>query len=193
MFKAPVRKRIVQYAACRYCNLDLSEVIKPYKRNYCSKACYENYWLTFSKNYQREQYVKNKSKVLEKNKLWGSKHPDYKSEWNKSHKDHVREYFRNYASTMKRQNPDYFMKYRFKYAYSRFKGISLEVYRQLTQCCSIENCGFSETVDLHHIDKDRNNNSLLNLIGLCPNHHQLIHRQKYNLVSVNNSYFLVKI
>ena len=56
MFKAPVRKRIVQYAACRYCNLDLSEVIKPYKRNYCSKACYENYWLTFSKNYQREHY-----------------------------------------------------------------------------------------------------------------------------------------
>jgi len=183
----------MQYAACRNCNLDLSEVIQPYKRNYCSKVCYENYWLTFSKNYQKEQYLKNKSKVLEKNKLWMSKHPDYKNEWNRRNREHVRIYYRNYILRLKDKKPDYFKKYRLKYAYYRFNGISLELYRQLTKNCQINNCGFSETVDLHHIDKNRNNNSLSNLIGLCPNHHQLIHRHKFNLVSINNSHFLVKL
>ena len=193
MFKTTRISKIMQFTSCRYCNLNLSGMIKPYKRNYCSKDCYENYWLTFSKNYQREQYLQNKAKVLEKNRLWRLKYPNYKKEWNELNKYHVRTYYKNYVSTLKKENPDYFKKYRCKYVYSRFRGITLEVYKQLTQSCRIENCGFFETIDLHHIDKNRNNNSLSNLIGLCPNHHQLIHRHKYNLISINNSYFLVKL
>jgi predicted HNH restriction endonuclease len=30
-------------------------------------------------------------------------------------------------------------------------------------------------VDLHHLDGNHDNNSKKNLIGLCPNHHKMIH------------------
>ncbi len=41
------------------------------------------------------------------------------------------------------------------------------------KCCA---CDFSEVLDVHHIDEDRLNNQLNNLVYLCPNHHALYHR-----------------
>ena len=54
-------------------------------------------------------------------------------------------------------------------------GLSEEIYSELTKECAV--CGFTELVDLHHRDENRDNNNLNNLIGLCPNHHLLIHRK----------------
>jgi hypothetical protein len=42
-------------------------------------------------------------------------------------------------------------------------------------------CGFADAVDVHHIDSNRNNNSIENLVPLCPNHHVLVHRRKIDL------------
>jgi predicted HNH restriction endonuclease len=32
-------------------------------------------------------------------------------------------------------------------------------------------------VDVHHINKNPKQNNIRNLIGLCPNHHMLVHRR----------------
>ena len=55
--------------------------------------------------------------------------------------------------------------------------ISTDLYRQITKSCIV--CSFKEAVDLHHIDKNRKNNSEANLVGLCPNHHRMIHMGQY--------------
>lgn len=57
--------------------------------------------------------------------------------------------------------------------YQNRHNIDLETYKKITQKCAI--CGFEKIIDLHHLDCNKENNSLNNLIGLCPNHHKMIH------------------
>lgn len=52
-----------------------------------------------------------------------------------------------------------------------------ETYRKITKECVI--CGFDKVVDLHHLDHNSQNNSHDNLIGICPNHHRMIHFKTY--------------
>ncbi len=61
--------------------------------------------------------------------------------------------------------------------YKHRHNISVELYKKITQKCII--CDFNKIIDLHHIDKDRTNNSENNLIGLCPNHHKMIHHMAF--------------
>ena len=55
--------------------------------------------------------------------------------------------------------------------------IDIEDYKQITSKCII--CGFEKVVDLHHLDQNKNNNSKTNLLGLCPNHHKMLHDYRY--------------
>lgn len=55
--------------------------------------------------------------------------------------------------------------------------ISNELYEEITESCSL--CGFNKIVELHHIDENRKNNSRENLVGLCPNHHKMLHDFRY--------------
>ena len=48
-----------------------------------------------------------------------------------------------------------------------------ELYKKITQKCLL--CGFDNIVDLHHLDENNKNNEENNLIGLCPNHHKMLH------------------
>jgi|TARA_R110002096_G_scaffold91501_1_gene207013 hypothetical protein len=41
-------------------------------------------------------------------------------------------------------------------------------------------CGFDKIVEVHHRDHNHSNNEPMNLIPLCPNHHQMLHSKKYN-------------
>ena len=59
------------------------------------------------------------------------------------------------------------------YQYKKRHDLDLETYRKITKACDI--CGFEKIVDLHHLDENKNNNSEGNLIGLCPNHHKMLH------------------
>ncbi len=43
-------------------------------------------------------------------------------------------------------------------------------------------CGRRDIIDIHHIDKNKENNKSSNLIDLCPNHHGLIHRGKAEII-----------
>lgn len=40
-------------------------------------------------------------------------------------------------------------------------------------------CGWTEIVEVHHLDKNNKNNDISNLVPLCPNHHKAIHSRKY--------------
>ena len=41
------------------------------------------------------------------------------------------------------------------------------------KCCV---CTESRVLDVHHVDEDRANNDVTNLVFLCPNHHAIYHR-----------------
>ena len=57
--------------------------------------------------------------------------------------------------------------------------LSMDTYKQITQKCII--CGFDKVVDLHHVDQNTKNNSERNLVGLCPNHHKMLHDFRYRV------------
>jgi predicted restriction endonuclease len=50
-------------------------------------------------------------------------------------------------------------------------------------------CGENKIVAVHHYDENHNNNSIDNLIPLCPTHHQYIHsRYKNEILSIVDEY-----
>lgn len=61
--------------------------------------------------------------------------------------------------------------------YKKRYNLDTEGYKKLTEKCVI--CEFDRMIDLHHLDENKKNNSQENLIGLCPNHHRMIHDFKY--------------
>ncbi len=52
-----------------------------------------------------------------------------------------------------------------------------ELYRKIVSKCII--CEFNKIVEIHHLDHNKQNNSETNLLGLCPNHHKMIHSIKW--------------
>ena len=62
--------------------------------------------------------------------------------------------------------------------YRKWYNISLELYKKVTQTCIV--CGFEKAVNIHHLDHNKRNNLESNLIGLCPNHHKMIHDHRYS-------------
>lgn len=64
-------------------------------------------------------------------------------------------------------------------AYNQRKrnNIDLKTYRKTSKACVI--CDFDKIVDIHHIDSNKTNNTPKNLIGLCPNHHRMIHNLNF--------------
>lgn len=61
--------------------------------------------------------------------------------------------------------------------YRKYHNISPELYKKITKSCIV--CNFNKYVELHHIDCNRHNNSEDNMIGLCPNHHKMLHTIEY--------------
>lgn len=63
------------------------------------------------------------------------------------------------------------------YNAKKLHNISLEKLRELTKVCA--SCGFDKIISLHHLNGDRKNNDIKNLVGLCPNCHKMIHTHQY--------------
>lgn len=74
-------------------------------------------------------------------------------------------------------NVVYNLEYQKNRNYQIYHNIEPELYRKITKACII--CSFDKVVELHHLDNNRKNNSEENMIGLCPNHHKMIHILKY--------------
>jgi hypothetical protein len=60
----------------------------------------------------------------------------------------------------------------------KYHNIDYALWKRLTQKCIL--CGFDKIVELHHIDMNHKNSSENNLIGLCPNHHNMIHDMRFS-------------
>ncbi len=56
-----------------------------------------------------------------------------------------------------------------------YHNLEPELYKKVIEKCVI--CKFNNVVELHHLDHNKKNNSQSNLIGLCPNHHKMIHNR----------------
>ena len=63
------------------------------------------------------------------------------------------------------------------YNHQKRHNITPELYKKITTSCLL--CSFSKVVELHHVDCNRHNSEEKNLIGLCPNHHKMIHTLEY--------------
>ncbi len=58
-----------------------------------------------------------------------------------------------------------------------YHNIPYDLYKKITEKCLI--CGFNSIVELHHMDENHSNISGDNLVGLCPNHHAMIHHRDF--------------
>lgn len=63
------------------------------------------------------------------------------------------------------------------YYHRKKSGLDIKTFRRTTEACLI--CGFNRIVDLHYLDKNKENQSKENLVGLCPNHGRELNNQKY--------------
>ncbi len=63
------------------------------------------------------------------------------------------------------------------YNHKKRYGLDMPAYKKITEKCAI--CGFNNFVDLHHLNGDKKNNTESNLVGLCPNHHRMLHDFRY--------------
>ena len=77
----------------------------------------------------------------------------------------------------------YLKKYKYHFIKSNnirkwHNGLSYDIWLSVTKKCII--CGFDKCVDLHHMDRNKNNKSPENLVGLCPNHHKMVHTDLYH-------------
>jgi hypothetical protein len=60
------------------------------------------------------------------------------------------------------------------------------VYRRANQRCENPFCKIDGVLEIHHINMNRNENRLYNLIALCPNCHKNAHSGKYPPTQVHN-------
>jgi hypothetical protein len=61
---------------------------------------------------------------------------------------------------------------------SKIKNYRVICFKYHEKRCII--CGFDKIVETHHYDRNKENNRPLNLIPLCPNHHQMFHSNEYH-------------
>ncbi len=133
------------------------------QREYDRKRSKTPHRKKYQQEYMKKYHKKNKERLRKK-------HKEYYQE-NKEHiKQQVKEYYQGHKARL----------LLYRKGWKRKKkceglGILEELYSELTKRCAV--CGFRDLVDLHHVDKNRDNNSIINLVGLCPNHHLLIHRK----------------
>lgn len=78
--------------------------------------------------------------------------------------------------------------------YGKSKDYRKLAFASYEHCCAV--CRYSECEDIlevHHIDEDRTNNSIDNLVILCPNCHKKLSLKLYKLVKTDRIYSLVKL
>lgn len=152
-----------QFFTCKCCGKRFPKTSPPITM-YCSQECKR----VANLNHAKKRYYQKKKTVLA-----------YGKEWRRRNPEKVKEYRKNQGKRPRKYNVRYYY------------GIPIELYKKLTKKCMINGCNFSITIDLHHINRDKQNNNPSNLIGLCPSHHQLIHRLNYKLIHKSYGWELV--
>lgn len=181
------------------------------RKQYCNRECYLSFYLQQPKIKEKariranEYHKKNRELVKKRaRENYISKKKIYlkKCEWCK--KEFKTEYIWQLCCSKKcsYQKIIYKGKIRYKKYKEKFKedrkineakrlyNIDYDTYIKLTKKCAV--CGYDRLVDLHHIDFDKTNSKIKNLIGLCPNCHLSIHRLGYILKRKNKKWVLEK-
>lgn len=57
-------------------------------------------------------------------------------------------------------------------------------FRNYEHCCAVCKYSYCRSLHVHHIDKNRNNNNISNLIILCSNHHGEVHGGLFTLEQI---------
>lgn len=123
------------------------------------------------KNYQKKYKEENKEKIRSILKRWRKRNPDYFKEY--SRRPEVRKKrLERWRRVRHIENPK-----KMKKKVLNCYGLDWKEYREIVKECYL--CSFDlYAVDLHHKDRNKENNEKENLIGLCPNCHLGIHRGK---------------
>ena len=64
-----------------------------------------------------------------------------------------------------------------QYYLQKHHNIPISLIKEVTNRCAV--CGFDKVIALHPLDNNHKNNIRENLVGLCPNHHKMIHHKDY--------------
>jgi len=122
----------------------------------------------FCKKQLKKPFVKRHVEKCSKNPLFGTpcpncqtlKHPDQKACSTSCYNS----FFRR-----GKYNPNYQGK--------NYRTICFAYHKK--ECCL---CGFNLIVEVHHLNENKKDNTPLNLVPLCPNHHQMWHSKHKHLI-----------
>ena len=153
------KNRIYNYYTCDYCSAEYRKQKRfegATQEHYCSKTCYsnDNTKVSLVCGHCGVTFLRKASR------LENSKSGIYFC--CREHKDLAQTY-------MKEIRPSHYGEGR-DYRTLAFKHYPAE--------CSVCRYSNKEALEVHHIDKDRNNNSIENLQILCANCHTLLHKGK---------------
>lgn len=149
------------------------------------------------RKYKKEWYIRNKDRLLLKAKNYIKNNKEIIKFRNKTYYEknkHKEEFImktRNRTKKNYQKNKDNINLYIRKYNVKKKYNLEWDDYLKITKKCVI--CSFDKIVDLHHIDGNKKNNKKVNLIGLCPNHHFLIHKKRYTLKQLKKEFKNEKI
>lgn len=149
------------------------------------------------RKYKKEWYIKNRDRLLLKAKNYIKNNKEIIELRNKTyyeknkHKEEFMIKIKNRTKKNKEKNREHTNLYGRKYNVKKRYNLEWNDYLGLTKKCKI--CSFNKIVDLHHIDGNKKNNKKSNLMGLCPNHHFLIHKKGYTLKQLKEEFKNEKI
>lgn len=162
-----------------------------------SERCRDCYlvWKNQQRAEQRKIYRESEQgRIMDK--IYRESRREQKKEKDKiyreQHKQELQKYFREHYKKnlrkIKEYKKEYYQKnkpwimariiisgHKFKYRAKQFN-LSTAQYNMYRKKCVACNCDIPALIDIHHIDKNKQNNNLNNLIPLCANHHMMIHR-----------------
>lgn len=133
-------------------------------------------------------YQKNKEKLRAYAKIYNKKNKDKHSKRAKKYRQKNKLKIRKYRMRFYQENKEKILarqKKRWKETKAQRKytakehGLTLEEYESVVSKCFV--CGFDKVVDLHHLNGKKDKEKI---IGLCPNHHHMIHRLGFSLKRV---------
>lgn len=165
------KRRKAEYYNCEYCKKEfLRRIKKKRKKRYC---CYDCYY-KFVKSKRIELRCANCDKIIKKSasKLKNSKHKKYFCD--RKCKDIAQR-----LGGVKEIQPSHYKDGEYVYRKN-----ALAFYVNECACCRYDE--YLEILEVHHIDRNRKNNNLDNLIILCPNCHRKITKKLFILEILGN-------
>lgn len=161
---------------------------------YAKKKKRERYWddPKTHKEKQKAWYRKNAEKVKRYVKAWEKAHPERRKQYRENYagkessKQKKRDYYKanrqhiiDKMAKWRRENPERYNALTSKAKFKAYFGGMREIVLELADS-RCQKCGTSNNLHVHHIDGDKTNNDLANLVVLCRVCHGKRHFKRVN-------------